>query len=82
MVKEITQHGYNGLISSIGILLEEARKGVHTQVNQILVRTYWEIGKKIVEYTLGGISNKLFVSKYRLYLPSKKELEAEVEKLL
>ena len=26
-----------------------------------------------VEYALGGISNKLFVSKYRLYLPDKKE---------
>ncbi|ODS43071.1 MAG: hypothetical protein MSIBF_01635 [Candidatus Altiarchaeales archaeon IMC4] len=28
-----------------------------------------------VKYALGGISNKLFVSKYKLYLPDKKELE-------
>lgn len=35
-----------------------------------------------IEYALGGISSKLFVSKYQLYLPKKKELEAEVKKLL
>ena len=35
-----------------------------------------------VQYALGGISNKLFVSKYQLYLPKKAELEAEVKKLL
>mgnify|MGYP001582013259 CR=1 FL=1 len=35
-----------------------------------------------VQYALGGISNKLFVSKYQLYLPKKDEPEAEVKKLL
>lgn len=35
-----------------------------------------------VQYALGGISNKLFVSKYQLYLPQKAELEAEVKKLM
>ena len=33
-----------------------------------------------VEYALGGISNKIFVSKYKLYLPTKKELELEIRK--
>jgi len=33
-----------------------------------------------VEYALGGLSNKVFVSKYKLYLPTKKELEAEIKK--
>jgi hypothetical protein len=36
----------------------------------------------MVEYALGGISNKLFVSKYQLYLPDKKQLEAKVRALL
>jgi predicted nuclease of restriction endonuclease-like (RecB) superfamily len=36
----------------------------------------------VVEYALGGISNKLFVSKYQLYLPKKEELEREVKRLL
>ena len=35
-----------------------------------------------VEFAVSGISNKLFVSKYQLYLPSKGELEREVGRLL
>ena len=34
------------------------------------------------EYATLGISNKLFVSKYQLYLPTKERLEREVRKLL
>ena len=41
-----------------------------------------EKDKVVVEYALGGIPNKLFVSKYKLYLPTKEELEKEVKKLL
>ena len=36
----------------------------------------------LVEYALGGISNKLFVSRYELYLPNKKELEQRLRYLL
>ena len=36
---------YNTLISSIGTLLEEARKHVYSQINQILVKTYWDTEK-------------------------------------
>ena len=32
----------------------------------------------LVEYALGGLSNKIFVSKYQLYLPDKKELKKQV----
>lgn len=35
-----------------------------------------------IEYALGGISNKLFVSKYQLYLPNKEELEDEMRRLV
>lgn len=35
-----------------------------------------------VEYATTGMSNKMFVSKYKLYLPSKEELEREVKRLL
>lgn len=35
-----------------------------------------------VEYATQGVSNKLFVSKYKLYLPTKEELEKEVKRLL
>jgi len=42
------------LISYIGTLLGQARKQVYTQVNQILVNTYWQIGKRIVNYEQKG----------------------------
>ncbi len=35
-----------------------------------------------VEFALGGIINKLFVSKYKLYLPNKKELEDKLKKIM
>jgi predicted nuclease of restriction endonuclease-like (RecB) superfamily len=36
----------------------------------------------LVEYAIGGISNNIFVSKYQLYLPDKKELEDKVKELI
>ncbi len=36
----------------------------------------------LVEYATENISNQLFVSKYQLYLPDKKQLSEELEKLL
>lgn len=33
----------------------------------------------LVEYALGGLSNKIFVSKYQLYLPDKKELRKQMQ---
>ena len=35
-----------------------------------------------VKYAVAEMSNKMFVSKYKLYLPSKEELEREVRRLL
>ena len=45
---------YSLLINSIGTLLEEGRTHAYHAVNSILVRTYWEIGKRIVEYEQEG----------------------------
>ncbi len=36
----------------------------------------------LVEYALGGISSKLFVSRYQLYLPDKKQIRAELRKMI
>lgn len=33
-----------------------------------------------VEYAISGLTNKLFVSRYKLYLPNKKELEENISK--
>jgi len=58
---------------------EETAKGDNEPIGIILTK---EKDRVVVEYALGGISNKLFVSKYKLYLPTKEELEKEVKKLL
>ena len=36
----------------------------------------------MVEYAIGGITNKIFVSKYQLYLPDKKLLQRRVKDIL
>jgi predicted nuclease of restriction endonuclease-like (RecB) superfamily len=36
----------------------------------------------MVEYAMGGISNKIFVSKYQLYLPDKKQLQRKVRAIM
>lgn len=36
----------------------------------------------LMEYALQGITNKLFVARYQLYLPKKEELQAQLEKIL
>jgi len=50
MSKCISKNNYQQLIDSIGILLHKARQDAFWQVNSILVRTYWEIGRYIVIY--------------------------------
>jgi len=51
---KVAKNRYNKFISDVGILLEKARKEVYYQVNNILVKTYWEIGRRIVEYEQEG----------------------------
>ena len=36
----------------------------------------------LVEFALGGLSSKIFISKYQLYLPGKRELQQEMKALL
>ncbi len=51
---KIVRKGYTQLIDSIGTLLESARKQTIRTISNILVKTYWEIGKRIVEYEQKG----------------------------
>ncbi len=48
--------GYAHLVTDISGLLEQARRTAARSVNSILAATYWEIGRRIVEYELGGKS--------------------------
>jgi hypothetical protein len=45
---------YGRLISDISSLLDKARRTAARSVNTILTATYWEIGRRIVEYEQGG----------------------------
>jgi hypothetical protein len=42
------------LVSDISDLLEQARRTTVRAVNSILTTTYWEIGRRIVEFEQGG----------------------------
>ncbi|MFM2292873.1 MAG: hypothetical protein RIS29_2686 [Bacteroidota bacterium] len=51
---EIQPNQYSDLISRIGNLLQAGRQKAAQSVNTILVQTYWEIGRHIVEYEQNG----------------------------
>ena len=45
---------YRGLIGGIAELLEAARRTTARTVNALMTATYWEIGRRIVEFEQGG----------------------------
>ena len=42
------------LVKNISVLLDTRRKKVVNSVNNILIQTYWQIGKQIVEFEQNG----------------------------
>ena len=54
MTKLASQKGYKNLIQNIGVILDEGRKQAYKTVNNILVKTYWKVGEKIVEFEQKG----------------------------
>ncbi len=51
---EIQQNEYQNLIEQIGNLLHAGRQKAAVSVNTILVQTYWQIGRYIVEFEQKG----------------------------
>ena len=51
-------NSYGELIWNIGSVLETGKKQAVSAVNQAMVRTYWEIGKYIVEYEQAGMRKR------------------------
>ena len=45
---------YAGLVGDIGKLLEAARRASARSVNALMTATYWEIGRRILEFEQGG----------------------------
>jgi hypothetical protein len=50
----LSSSGYSRLLSDISVLLEEARRTSVRTVNSILTATYWQIGRRIIEFEQKG----------------------------
>lgn len=68
MTELLSQKGYKNLIQDIGMILDEGRKQAYKSVNNILVKTYWEIGKRIVEFEQHGKITSEYGSKLLIHL--------------
>ncbi|CAN5477896.1 PDDEXK nuclease domain-containing protein [soil metagenome] len=58
---------------------EENEKNDNEPIGIILSADKDEV---LVEYATGGISNKIFVSKYQLYLPDKKSIQKQIKAII
>ena len=54
MTNDLSNTTYNSLIATIGEVLAQGKAYVLQTVNQGIVRTYWAIGKHIVEFEQAG----------------------------
>lgn len=52
--KILKENHYGSLITNIGSILEKRRQQAYKVINEILVKTYWEIGRQIVEFEQEG----------------------------
>lgn len=59
--------------------IEENTEGDNAPIGIVLGANKNDI---LVEYAIGGISNKIFVSKYQLYLPDRRVLEEKVKEIM
>ncbi len=62
------ERGYNTLVNGIGSILEQGRREAFIEVNQILVKTYWKIGRQIIEYEQKGAKRAEYGKKLILRL--------------
>ena len=46
--------GYEAVLADVARLLESARHAAARSVNAVMTATYWEIGRRVVEYEQGG----------------------------
>ncbi|MCE8424768.1 MAG: DUF1016 family protein [Candidatus Methanoperedens sp.] len=55
LIKNVsTIEGYDSVLSEVVDLLESARRTAARTINTIITATYWEIGRRIVEFEQGG----------------------------
>src|SRR6266446_7299202 len=51
----ITVAGYDAILADVAGLLESARRTSARAVNAVMTATYWQIGRRIVEFEQGGV---------------------------
>ncbi|OGJ52303.1 hypothetical protein A2335_02900 [Candidatus Peregrinibacteria bacterium RIFOXYB2_FULL_32_7] len=68
MTKLYSQKDSKSLIQDIGSIFEEGKKQAYKIVNNILVETYREIGKRIVEFEQKGKITSQYGSKLLINL--------------
>ncbi len=56
----LTTNDYDKLLHQLNDLLDQARRSSSRAVNSILTATYWEIGKRIIEFEQGGETRALY----------------------
>ena len=49
-----TLQGYEGVLAEVVELLEAARRTSARSVNAVMTATYWEIGRRIIEFEQQG----------------------------
>jgi predicted nuclease of restriction endonuclease-like (RecB) superfamily len=54
LAKSATQSDYSNLIATIGELVASARQATARVANSFMTATYWEVGRRIVEFEQGG----------------------------
>src|SRR6266540_3748823 len=52
--KSSTPSGYTSVLADVAHLLEDARPASVRTANAIMTATYWEVGRRIVEFEQGG----------------------------
>lgn len=79
-----TGHVKHGDVGQMNLYLNyfKAEENVDGDNEPIGIILSAEKDEVMVEYALGGISNKIFVSKYQLYLPDKKLLQRKIKAVL
>ncbi len=66
----IPDNNYSSLINDISLILETARKTSARALNTILTATYWEVGRRIVEYEQHGSERATYGKNLLLNLSS------------
>lgn len=59
----MNQRNYPKLVKNIDFLLEEGRKLSYITINQVLIQTYWNIGRLIVEHEQKGENRAIYGAK-------------------